>query len=254
MEFAWTIIALVVVLGIAWGFLGSYMAAVFQGRVRWLAFVERPLYRVLGVDAENEQSWQRYAGSLIVYSGIALAVTYAIFRLQGILPFNPQHLPGVTPALAWNTAVSFVTNTNWQAYSGETTMSYLSQMGSLAVQNFVSAAVGIAVAVTLIRGLARHGAKTIGNFWVDLGRPRIYVLLPIAFVAAIVFIAQGALQTLAGPVPITDALNGASQVIPRGPVASQEVIKQLGTNGGGVFNAHGADPVANPPALTNFRS
>jgi potassium-transporting ATPase potassium-binding subunit len=254
MDFALTIVALVVVLAIAWRFLGSYMAAVFEGRVRWLAFAERPLYRILGVDPEAEQSWQKYAGSVIVFSGVALAVTYLIFRLQGILPFNPQHLPGVTPALAWNTAVSFVTNTNWQAYSGETTMSYLSQMGSLAVQNFVSAAVGVAVAVALIRGFARHGAKTIGNFWVDMIRATIYVLLPIAFVAAIVFMAQGALQTLAGPAHITDALNGVKQVIPRGPVASQESIKQLGTNGGGFFNANGADPFENPTGLTNFLS
>ena len=254
MGFTWTIVALVVVLAIAWRFLGSYLAAVFEGRVRWLAFVERPVYRVLGVDPEAEQSWQKYAGSVIAYSGVALGVTYAIFRLQGVLPFNPQHLPGVAPALAWNTAVSFVTNTNWQAYSGETTMSYLSQMGSLAVQNFVSAAVGIAVAVALIRGLSRRGAKTIGNFWVDMIRGTIYVLLPIAFVAAVIFMAQGALQTLAGPAHVTDVLNGAQQVIPRGPVASQEVIKQLGTNGGGFFNANGADPFENPTGLTNFLS
>ena len=254
MNFTWTIVALVAILAIAWRFLGSYMAAVFEGRVRWLAFVERPVYRVLSIDPEGEQSWQKYAGSVIIFSGVALAVTYAIFRLQGVLPFNPQHLPGVTPALAWNTSVSFVTNTNWQAYSGETTMSYLSQMGSLAVQNFVSAAVGIAVAVALIRGFSRHGAKTIGNFWVDLIRGTIYILLPIAFVAAIIFMAQGALQTLAGPAHITDALNGAHQVIPRGPVASQETIKQLGTNGGGFFNANGADPFENPTGLTNLLS
>jgi K+-transporting ATPase ATPase A chain len=254
MSFTLTIIALVVILGIAWRFLGSYMAAVFDGRVRWLAFAERPLYQILGVDAENEQSWQRYAGSVIVFSGVALAIGYAIFRLQGHLPFNPQHLPGVTPALAWNTIVSFVTNTNWQAYSGETTMSYLSQMGDLAVQNFVSGAVGIAVAIALIRGFSRHGAKTIGNFWVDMIRGIIYVLLPIAFVAAIVFIAQGALQTLSGPAHVSDALNGVTQVVPRGPIASQEAIKQLGTNGGGFFNANGADPFENPTGLTNFLS
>jgi K+-transporting ATPase ATPase A chain len=171
-----------------------------------------------------------------------------------VLPFNPQHLPGVTPALAWNTAVSFVTNTNWQAYSGETTMSYLSQMGALAVQNFVSAAVGIAVAVALIRGFQRKGSKTIGNFWVDLVRTVLYILLPIAFVSAFVFMAQGAIQTLGGPAHIYDALNGARQTIPRGPVASQEVIKQLGTNGGGFFNANGASPFENPTGLTNFLS
>jgi K+-transporting ATPase ATPase A chain len=254
MGFAWTIVVLVVLLAISWRFLGSYMAAVFEGRVRWLSLLERPIYRVAGVDARSEQTWKRYSASVIIFSGFALLISYAIFRLQGMLPFNPQHLPGVGPALAWNTAVSFVTNTNWQAYSGETTMSYLSQMGSLAVQNFVSAAVGIAVAVALIRGFQRKGSKTIGNFWVDLVRAVLYILLPIAFVAAIVFIAQGALQTLGGPVHIFDALNGAKQSIPRGPVASQEVIKQLGTNGGGFFNANGASPFENPTGLTNFLS
>jgi potassium-transporting ATPase potassium-binding subunit len=254
MDFAWTILALVVVLAIAWRFLGAYMAAVFQGRVTWLRFAERPIYRITGVDPGAEQSWQRYSVSLVIFSAVVLGVTYAIFRLQGYLPFNPQHLPGVTPALAWNTSVSFVTNTNWQAYSGETTMSYLSQMGALAVQNFASAAVGIAVAVALIRGFSRRSAKTIGNFWVDLVRATIYILLPIAFVAAIVFMGQGALQTLSGPAHVHDVLNGVSQVIPRGPVASQEAIKQLGTNGGGYFNANGADPFENPTGLTNFVS
>jgi K+-transporting ATPase ATPase A chain len=254
MTFTWTIVALVVLLAIAWRFLGSYMAAVYEGRVRWLSFIERPIYRACGVDPANEQSWQRYGTSLIIFSAVALGVTYLIFRLQGALPFNPQHLPAVPPALAWNTSVSFVTNTNWQAYSGETTMSYLSQMGALAVQNFLSAAVGVAVAIALIRGFARKGSKTIGNFWVDLVRGTLYVLLPIAFVAAIVFMAQGALQTLAGPVPIHDALNSVRQVIPRGPVASQETIKQLGTNGGGFFNANGASAFENPTGLTSLLS
>jgi potassium-transporting ATPase potassium-binding subunit len=254
MGFTWTIVALVIVMAIAWRFLGAYMVAVYEGRTRWLSAVERPIYRLLGVDPSSEQTWQRYGASTIVFSGVALLVSYLIFRLQGHLPFNPQHLPGVASALAWNTAVSFVTNTNWQAYSGETTMSYLSQMGDLAVQNFVSAAVGIAIAVALIRGFARKGSKTIGNFWVDLVRGTLYVLLPIAFVAAIVFMAQGALQTLAGPVHVHDALNGVSQTIPRGPVASQETIKQLGTNGGGFFNANGASPFENPTGLTNFLS
>ena len=156
MAFGWTIAALIAVLAVAWRFLGFYMAAVFEGRVRWLSFIERPVYRLLSVDPESEQSWRRYAGSLIVFSGMALLVTYLIFRLQGVLPFNPQHLPGVTPALAWNTSVSFVTNTNWQAYSGETTMSYLSQMGALAVQNFVSAAVGIAVGTRRIQAACQR--------------------------------------------------------------------------------------------------
>jgi len=254
MSFAWTIVALVVVLAIAWRFLGSYMVAVYEGRTRWLGFIERPVYRVCGVDPADEQSWQRYGVSVIAFSAVALLISYGIFRLQGVLPFNPQHLSGVAPALSWNTAVSFVTNTNWQSYSGETTMSYLSQMGALAVQNFLSAAVGVAVAVALIRGFSRRGSKTIGNFWADLVRGTLYVLLPIAFVAAIVFMGQGALQTLAGPVHIHDVLNGVRQVIPRGPVASQEVIKQLGTNGGGFFNANGAGPFENPTGLTNFLS
>ena len=254
MSFTWTLITLVIVLAIIWRFLGKYMASVYEGRIRWASFIERPLYRLLGVDPESEQSWQRYAAALVVFSGMAILFTYLILRLQGHLPFNPQHLPDVTPALAWNTAVSFVTNTDWQSYSGETTMSYLSQMGVLAVQNFVSAAVGIAVAVALIRGFSRKGSRTIGNFWVDLIRGILYILLPISFLAAIIFMAQGALQTLAGPAHIHDALNGVSQTIPRGPVASQEAIKEFGTNGGGFFNANGADPFENPTGLTNFVS
>jgi K+-transporting ATPase ATPase A chain len=254
MTFALTIVGLIACLAVAWRYLGSYMAAVFDGRVRWLSAVERPIYRILGTGPKAEQSWKRYSASVIVFSAVALALSYGIFRLQGFLPWNPQHLPGVSPALSWNTSVSFVTNTNWQAYAGETTMSYLSQMGSLAVQNFLSAAVGIAVAVALIRGFARTRAKTIGNFWVDMTRATLYILLPIAFVAAIIFIGQGALQTLAGPAHIHDALNGVHQLIPRGPVASQEAIKQLGTNGGGFFNANGASPFENPTGLTNFLS
>jgi potassium-transporting ATPase potassium-binding subunit len=254
MNFTWTIVVLVVFLAIAWRFLGSYMVSVYEGRVRWLAVIERPIYRVIGVDPENEQSWQRYAASMIVFSAVAILISYLFFRLQGHLPLNPQHLADVTPALSWNTAVSFVTNTNWQAYSGESTMSYLSQMGALAVQNFLSAAVGVAVAVALIRGLSRRGSKTIGNFWVDLVRGAIYVLLPIAFLAAFVFIGQGALQTLNGPVHVHNALNGVSQVIPRGPVGSQESIKQFGTNGGGFFNANGASPFENPTGVTDLLS
>ncbi len=254
MGFTWTLVTLAIVLVIIWRLLGKYMASVYEGRATWASFIERPVYRLLGVDPESEQSWQRYATALVVFSGLAILFTYLILRLQGHLPFNPQHLPDVTPALAWNTAVSFVTNTNWQSYSGETTMSYLSQMGVLALQNFVSAAVGIAVAVALIRGFSRKGSRTIGNFWVDLTRGILYILLPISFLAAIVFMAQGALQTLAGPAHIHDVLNGVSQTIPRGPVASQEAIKELGTNGGGFFNANGADPFENPTGLTNFLS
>ncbi|TAN25147.1 MAG: potassium-transporting ATPase subunit KdpA [Actinomycetota bacterium] len=254
MGFTWTLVTLVVALAIIWRFLGKYMASVYEGRAKWASFIERPFYRLIGVDPEAEQSWQRYSTALVVFSGMAILFTYLILRLQGHLPFNPQHLPDVTPALAWNTAVSFVTNTNWQSYSGETTMSYLSQMGALAVQNFVSAAVGIAVAVALIRGFSRKGSRTIGNFWVDLTRGILYILLPISFLAAIVFMAQGALQTLAGPAHIHNVLNGVSQTIPRGPVASQEAIKEFGTNGGGFFNANGADPFENPTGLTNLFS
>ena len=254
MNFALTVVALVVLLAIAWRYLGAYMVSVYQGKTKWLRVIEKPIYSIIGVDPEAEQSWQRYSISLIAFSGVAILISYLIFRLQGSLPLNPQHLPGVTPALAWNTAVSFVTNTNWQSYAGETTMSYLSQMGALAVQNFLSASAGIAIAIALIRGFSRKESKTIGNFWVDLVRGTLYVLLPVAFVAAIVFMAQGSLQTLAGPAHIHNILNGAKQTIPRGPVASQEVIKQFGTNGGGFFNANGASPFENPTGLTNLLS
>jgi K+-transporting ATPase ATPase A chain len=254
MNLTWTLVVFAAVMILIWRFLGSYMAAVYEGRVKYLAFIEGPIYRLVGVDPEVEQSWQRYAGSLIAYSAVALLVVYGMLRLQGSLPLNPQHLGAVGPALSWNTAVSFLTNTNWQNYSGESTMSYLSQMGALAVQNFASASVGMAVAIALIRGFARRGSSTIGNFWVDLVRGIIYVLLPISLVAAVVFISQGAIQTFAGPVTIHDSLNHVTQVIPRGPFGSQEVIKQLGTNGGGTYNANGADPFENPTAFTNFLS
>ena len=254
MGYFWTIVVLVVLLAVAWRFVGSYMAAVYEGRVGFLGFVERPLYRVLSVDPESEQTWQRYTGAVVVFSAVALLFTYGIQRLQGSLPFNPLHLGAVSPALAWNTAVSFVTNTNWQNYAGETTMSYFTQMTALAVQNFVSAAVGIAIAVALIRGFARKGSPTIGNFWVDLVRGVLYVLVPGAFLFGIVFVAQGAVQTLAGPAVVHNALTGATEVIPRGPAGFQEAIKQLGTNGGGFFNANGADPFEDPTAITQFLS
>jgi K+-transporting ATPase ATPase A chain len=219
-----------------------------------MAWIERPTYRLLGVDPEQEQTWQRYAGAMIVYSGVAILVVYGMIRLQGSLPLNPQHLGAVPPALSWNTAVSFTTNTNWQNYSGESTMSYLSQMGALTVQQFVSASVGIAVAIALVRGFAKKGSSTIGNFWVDIIRCTYYVLLPIALVFSIVWIGEGAVQTFAGPIDIHNALTGFKQVLPRGPVGSMEPIKQLGTNGGGFFNANGAMPFENPTGLTNFLS
>src|SRR5208283_2221624 len=161
MQYFWTIVALVVLLGLAWRFLGSYMAAVFEGRVHWLGWLERPIYWLLATDPEQEQSWTRYAGSLIVFSGVSILFTYTIIRIQGSLPLNPQHLGAVAPALSWNTATSFVTNTNWQNYDGESTMSYFSQMGALTVQQFVSAAVGIVAAIALVRGFARRSSPTI---------------------------------------------------------------------------------------------
>ncbi|MDA8391377.1 MAG: potassium-transporting ATPase subunit KdpA [Actinomycetota bacterium] len=254
MAYALTIVALVVALGLTWRFLGAYMVAVLEGRMRWLGFIEKPLYRLLGIEPDAEQSWQRYSISLLVFSGVSILVTYAIMRLQQFLPLNPQHMGAVTPALAWNTAVSFVTNTNWQNYLGEQTMSYFTQMNALVVQMFISPAVGIAVAVALIRGFARKGSPTIGNFWLDLIRSTLYVLLPISFVFALIFVGQGALQTLGGPVHVHNALNGTTQTIPRGPVASQEAIKQFGTNGGGFFNANSAHPFESPTGLTNFLS
>jgi K+-transporting ATPase ATPase A chain len=254
MQFFWTIVVLVVLMGIAWRFLGSYMAGVFEGRVHWFEWLERPIYWALGTSPEHEQSWKRYAGSLVVFSAVSILITYLIIRIQGSLPLNPQHLGAVPPALSWNTAVSFITNTNWQNYAGETTMSYFSQMAALTVQQFVSAAAGIAVAIALVRGFARRNSPTIGNFWVDITRCMLYILLPIAFVGGLIFVGQGAVQTLSGPVHIHDALNGVSQTIAVGPVGFMEAIKQLGTNGGGFFNVNGAHPFENPTGLTNLLS
>lgn len=249
-----TILTLIVALGLTWRYLGSYMAAVFDGRVHFLGFVERPIYRMLGTGPEHEQTWKRYAGAMMIFSLVSLIFTYVILRIQASLPLNPQHLGGVGSALSFNTAASFVTNTNWQNYGGETTMSYFSQIGSLSVQQFVSPAVGIAVAIVLVRGFSRRGAATIGNFWVDITRCLLYILLPMAFVAGIIFVGEGAMQTLAGTVTVHDALNGVTQTIPRGPLGFMEAIKQLGTNGGGPFNANSANPFENPTGLTNWLS
>ena len=254
MGFTWTIITLVIALGLAWRYLGSYMAAVFEGRVHFLRFAERPVYRLLGTSPDQEQTWTRYAGAMVVFSGVSLAFTYVIIRIQGSLPLNPQHLGAVPQALSFNTAVSFLTNTNWQNYGGETTMSYFSQIGALTVQQFVSPAVGIAAALVLIRGFSRKNSPTVGNFWVDLTRALLYVLLPIAFVGGIIFVGQGAVQTLAGTVGVHDALNGVSQTIARGPIGFMEAIKQLGTNGGGFLNANSATTFENPTGLTNWLS
>jgi potassium-transporting ATPase potassium-binding subunit len=251
MGFALTILLLVVTLGLAWRYLGSYMAGVFDGRMRFLSWAERPFYRLVGTSPDNEQSWQRYAGSVVIFSGVSLAITYLLIRIQGSLPLNPQHLGAVTPALSFNTAVSFLTNTNWQNYGGETTMSYFSQIGALTVQQFVSAAVGIAVAIAMVRGFSRKNSPTIGNFWVDMTRCILYILLPITFIAGIIVVSQGAVQTLAGPVTIHNALNGVTQTIARGPAGFMATIMQLGTNGGGFFNVDLAHPLQNPTALTN---
>lgn len=254
MGFFITLLALVVLLGVTWRFLGSYIADVFEGRIHFLGALERSVYRLLGTSPTHEQTWRRYAGAVVVFSGVSLIFTYLILRLQGSLPLNPQHLGSVGPALSFNTAASFVTNTNWQNYGGETTMSYFSQIGALTVQQFVTPAVGIAVAMVVVRGFARRSATTVGNFWVDITRCMFYVLLPGAFVFGLVFVAQGAVQTLAGTATIHDALNGVTQTIARGPIAFMESIKQLGTNGGGFLNANSATPYENPTGLTNFLS
>jgi potassium-transporting ATPase potassium-binding subunit len=252
MGFFWTIVVLIIVLGIAWRYLGSYMAGVFDGRVTYLAWLERPFYRLLGTSPDREQSWKRYAGSMIIFSGVFVAFAYLLMRIQGSLPLNPQHFGAVSSPLAFNTAVSFLTNTNWQNYGGETTMSYFSQIGVLTVQQFVSAAVGIAVAIAMTRGFSRRNSPTIGNFWVDITRCMLYILLPIAFLAGILLVSEGAVQTLSGPVSIHNALNGVSQTIALGPAGFMGSIMQLGTNGGGFFNVDLAHPLENPTALTNF--
>jgi potassium-transporting ATPase potassium-binding subunit len=244
--------------------IGSYMARVFENEHTWpravLRPIERGLYALCGVDENKEQRWTAYAGSLLMFSLISLLLTYLIQRLQGYLPFNPQGLgtanapqgaTSMTPDLAFNTAVSFTTNTNWQAYAPETTMSYFTQMVGLATHNFFSAAVGIAAAIAMIRGFARHSAETIGSFWVDLVRSMLYVLLPLSVIGALFFVSQGVIQNFH---PYTQArtIEGTTQVIAQGPVASQEAIKMLGTNGGGFFNANSAHPFENPTPLSNF--
>jgi K+-transporting ATPase ATPase A chain len=252
MGFFWTIVVLVIALGITWRYLGSYMAAVFDGRVHYLAWAERPFYRLLGTGPDKEQTWKRYAGSTVIFSGAFLAVGYLLLRIQGSLPLNPQHFGAVPPALSFNTAASFLTNTNWQNYGGETLMSYFSQIGVLTVQQFVSAAVGIAAAIALARGFSRRNSPTIGNFWVDITRCMLYILLPIAFLAGCILVGAGAVQTLAGPISIHDSLNGVTQTIPRGPAGFMGSIMQLGTNGGGFFDVDLAHPLENPTAFTNF--
>ena len=263
---------------------GSYIADVMEGKpilaVRLGSGVERAVYRIAGVDPEKETGWKQYATGVLLFSVLGTLTVYLLQRLQVWLPLNPQKLANVSPDSSFNTAVSFVTNTNWQGYVGELTMSYFTQMVALTVQNFVSAATGIAVAIALIRGFARHSAKTIGNFWVDLTRATLYVLAPIALLIAVVMISQGVIQNFdaykdattvaqtdytvpkldADGSPLKDAAGSAvtepattqTQTLAMGPVASQEAIKELGTNGGGFFNANSAHPYENPNTLTNF--
>jgi K+-transporting ATPase ATPase A chain len=236
--------------------LGTLMARILAGDATWLGRVlgpvERITYRLAGIDAAREMSWGRYALALMVFNLLGLLVVYTLQRLQGMLPFNPQHFGAVSADSSFNTAVSFATNTNWQGYGGETTMSYLTQMLGLGVQNFVSAATGIAVLAALIRGFARTGAETIGNFWVDLTRATLYILLPLAFIVALVLVSQGVVQTLSA-YPTADLVqSGSAQLIAVGPAASQIAIKQLGTNGGGFFNVNSSHPFENPTPLSNF--
>ncbi len=235
--------------------LGGFMTRVFAGERTMLSPVltpvERVLYRMAGVDAKAEQHWVTYAVAMLLFNLFGMVLLYALQRLQGVLPLNPQGMAAVPADLAFNTAASFTTNTNWQNYGGETTLGHLVQMAGLTVQNFVSAATGIALAVALVRGFARESARTLGNFWVDLTRATLYVLLPLSFVLALALVWQGVPQTLAGAVDAT-TLEGAKQTIALGPVASQEAIKMLGTNGGGFFNANSAHPFENPTALSNL--
>jgi K+-transporting ATPase ATPase A chain len=261
--------------------LGIYMARVFAGEKTFidpvLRPIERALYRITGVDEKQEMRWSEYATAMLVFSGVSMLVLYGIQRLQGMLLFNPQHLAGVMPEhLAWNTAASFTTNTNWQAYSGETTMSYFTQMAGLAFHNFASAAVGIALAIAFICGIARRQMQTLGNFWVDFVRCCLWVLLPFCVVGALFLVSQGVVQNFkaydtvklvepqqvqrvgADSKPVVDASGKAvmdtvaTQTIAQGPVASQEIIKEWGTNGGGFFNANSAHPFENPTPLTNL--
>ncbi|MCX5780510.1 MAG: potassium-transporting ATPase subunit KdpA [Firmicutes bacterium] len=235
--------------------MGIYMERVYTGQSTLLDKVMRPMekfiYRVSGVDPDQEMDWRQYAWSLLLFNILGMVLLFGLQIAQGYLPFNPQHFGAVKWDLAFNTAVSFMTNTNWQAYGGEATMSYFTQMAGLTVQNFLSAATGMAVAVALIRGLTRRQSKTLGNFWVDLIRSILWILLPLSLVFALVLVSQGVIQNLS-PYLTINTLEGARQTLAMGPVASQESIKMLGTNGGGFFNANSAHPFENPTALINF--
>jgi K+-transporting ATPase ATPase A chain len=236
---------------------GEFMAKLFDGKRTFLHPLLRPLekltYKLIGVNEETEQRWSTYTAALLAFSVFSFLFVYALQRLQGVLPFNPQGFNAgqVSPDLAFNTAVSFLTNTNWQAYSGESTLSYLVQMAALTVQNFASAAAGIAIAIAVVRGFARQQMNSLGNFWVDVVRATLYILLPASFLLALFFCSQGVIQNF-HPYTVAHTIEGAKQVIAQGPVASQEAIKMLGTNGGGFFGANSAHPFENPTPLTNF--
>jgi len=246
---------LLVLLFVSTPLLGRYIAKVYGGRSapgdRIFGPLERVIYRATGVDAEGEQRWNVYALSLLAFSAASVLFLYAMQRLQGHLPLNPDHMKGVGPAISFNTAISFVTNTNWQNYSGESTMSQLTQMVGLAVQNFVSAAVGLAVAVALIRGLLRRRARTIGNFWVDMTRAIVRILLPMSIIFATILVSQGVIQNFHADRSVT-TVTGTKQTIPGGPIASQEAVKDVGQNGGGPFNANSSHPYENPNPITNI--
>ncbi|MFI4979008.1 MAG: potassium-transporting ATPase subunit KdpA [Nevskiales bacterium] len=235
--------------------LGGFIYRVFDGQTTWLSRVlgpvERGFYKLAGVDAKGEQHWTSYALAMLVFNLVCFVTLYFLQLYQNLLPLNPQGMSGLTSDLAFNTAISFVTNTNWQSYGGETTMSYLTDMFGLTVHNFVSAATGMALALALVRGFARRSSKTVGNFWVDLTRGTLYVLLPISIVAALFLVWQGMPQNLSAYTDV-NTLEGAKQTIAQGPVASQIAIKMLGTNGGGFFNANAAHPFENPTALSDF--
>ena len=251
----WSQIAIVLVLVLAASIpLSKLILSIYLGERNFLTPVLRPVelafYRLAGVDEKREQSWYTYAVAMIAFSIAGFVTLYAIQRLQNVLPLNPQGFDAVPPDLAFNTSISFITNTNWQNYGGETTMSHLSQMLGLTVHNFLSAATGLAMAFALVRAFQRSSAKTVGNFWVDMSRVALYLLLPLSIVIALLMVARGVPQTLLGSVDAT-TLEGAKQTISMGPMASQEAIKELGTNGGGFMNANSAHPYENPDAWTN---
>ena len=246
-----TLATLALAILIATPFIGRYIYRVMEGERTFLSPVIRPIerfvYRVCGIDETAEQSWKGYTVAVLTFAVVAIVAGYVVLRLQDILPLNPTNAPAMSPDLAFNTSVSFETNTNWQNYSGETGASHLSQAAMLAVRNFTSAATGLAIAIALFRGLTRRSAKTLGNYWVDLTRGVLYILLPISIVGALVLVWQGVPQTWSGPVDVT-TLQGAQQTIAIGPVASQEWIKEMGNNGGGFFNANSVTPVREPDA------